>query len=122
MFLIPQGKEFRCPNCHGHISPKAPPACPECGTPLEKPGQGVDQRLIDDLRRQVERLTAIVDRQAKLLKECSNLLSMHHEAGFVAADWSRETTECPVCSKNHTESYPKDIFGRIEATEKARGQ
>ena len=44
MILIPQGKEYRCPKCHAHISPKPPPACPECGTPLEKPGQGVDQR------------------------------------------------------------------------------
>jgi FtsZ-binding cell division protein ZapB len=82
MILFREGKEYRCPNCHAHISAKPPPACPECGTPLEKPEikwktdpefgitkpedfhkglvekprqvyrLGVDQAEIDDLREQ----------------------------------------------------------------------
>jgi hypothetical protein len=82
MILIPQGKEFRCPKCHAHISAKPPPACRDCGVVLEKPRQayrlGVDQRLIDDLRRQVSDLQ---DELASLRQ---------HQAGMVDAGLLQE--------------------------------
>jgi len=50
-----------------------------------------------------------VMRLARLLQEAGDLLGAHHEISLCT--WFGE---CPVCSKKHTESYPHNIFGRIE--------
>ena len=63
MILIPQGNEYRCPECHSHISAKPPAACPECGTPLEKPG------LQSYRESSHERLCQIVEEQERRLAE-----------------------------------------------------
>lgn len=59
-------------------------------------------REVDELRR--ER-----DEARELLRECGNLLCAHHEASLTT--W---IGECPVCSYEHTQDYPQNIFGRIE--------
>ena len=45
-----------------------------------------------------------------LLRECSSVLCNHHDSRYM-----KYHGECPVCSKRGTESYPHNIFGRIEA-------
>jgi hypothetical protein len=53
-----------------------------------------------------------------LLKECGSLLWRHHSSQVTRGI---PGNVCPVCSKNGTEIYPNDIFGRLEKAEKARG-
>jgi hypothetical protein len=47
---------------------------------------------------------------AKLLEECSHLLSDHHSSEHMQFEG-----DCPVCSYHHTQRYPHNIFGRIGA-------
>lgn len=49
-------------------------------------------------------------RLADLLRECDSLLAQHHNGELCNFDG-----ECPVCSKNGSELYPDNIFGRIKA-------
>lgn len=49
-------------------------------------------------------------RLVALLREADRLLVGHHDS-TLCTWWG----VCPVCSKKHTESYPHDIFGRIES-------
>lgn len=53
---------------------------------------------------------AKVRRLVALLREADRLLVGHHDS-TLCTWWG----VCPVCSKKHTESYPHDIFGRIES-------
>ena len=106
MILIPQGKEYRCPKCGAHISPKPPPVCHDCGTPLEKPGDGHKgtpwpadetttlQTLLlaqRDLHQQMcnaltDRLTTVVDLRQQVCRLQDELASLRqHQAGLVDA-------------------------------------
>ena len=67
----------------------------------------------------IERLQAIVAQQAELLTECSELLWKHHSSIVTR---TAPGMSCPVCSKNGTEMYPDDIFGRLEKAKKVRGE
>lgn len=49
------------------------------------------------------------DAAREVLKEAEGMLSAHHESSLCTF-----IGDCPVCSKNHTERYPANIFGRVE--------
>lgn len=58
------------------------------------------------------RIRELYDENARLrglLRECDALLIGHHKAGLI---WEGE---CPICSYKHTQDYPHNVFGRIEA-------
>lgn len=70
---------------------------------------------IDELERETINLLKENLLLRMLLEESERLLVGHHDSTLCTF-----TGDCPVCSRNHTEDYPNNIFGRIETALSSR--
>lgn len=72
------------------------------------------RRALEQLEREdpdlaLKAARAELDRMRSVLNEAGGLLIRHHDVSLCT--WQGQ---CPVCSRNGRETYPENIFGRLE--------